>query len=189
MTAPETVVAVVLAAGLSRRFGGDKLLHPIAGKALGAHIADTVATIPFASRIAVCPAGNTGRGELFTARGFELIINDDPQLGMGASLALGARRAMALDADAMLVCLADVPHVTSSHLLAVIEALGSGEVAATGSLGTRGPPAIFARSLLGRLAELSGDTGGKNLLQAATLVDAAPEIMRDFDTLDDFRGR
>lgn len=188
MTAPERTVAVVLAAGLSRRFGADKLLHRLGDKPLGAHIADTLATIPFAGRIAICPTGNARRARLFAARGFELIVNDDPQRGMGTSLSLGAARAMAMDADAMLVCLADVPYVTSSHLVAVVEALGPAEAAASRTLGMRGPPAAFSRSLFAQLAELSGDTGAKHLLRSATLVDAAPETMRDFDTLDDFRS-
>ena len=41
---------------------------------------------------------------------------------MGTSLALGARRAIALDADAMLVCLADMPYVTRAHIALMIGA-------------------------------------------------------------------
>ena len=113
MTAPRRVVAVVLAAGRSERFGGDKLMHLLNGRPLGEHIARTLADIRLAARIAICPAGSP-RQSLFGD--FEIIENPPPEQGMGTSLALGARRAIALDADAMLVCLADMPYVTAQHL-------------------------------------------------------------------------
>ena len=100
---PEPIAAVVLAAGLSTRFGGDKLLYPYAGKPLAAHIADTLAGMPLDWRIAIVPPAPSPREALFRERGFELVANPDPQQGMGASLALGAQRATELGAAALLV--------------------------------------------------------------------------------------
>ena len=53
MLRPETTALVLLAAGQSRRFGGDKLGAPLLGKPLALHAADALAAIPFATRIAV----------------------------------------------------------------------------------------------------------------------------------------
>lgn len=183
---PESIVAVVLAAGLATRFGGDKLLHPYAGKPLAAHIADTLVAMPLAYRLAIVPPAPLTRGKLFGERGFELVTNPDPRAGMGSSLALGARRATELGADALLVCLADMPNITAEHLRALIAASATNDVVATGFDASRGPPVIFASRLFPELATLSGDHGAKHLLATATLIRASSELARDFDTPTDF---
>jgi molybdenum cofactor cytidylyltransferase len=183
---PDTVAAVVLAAGLSTRFGGDKLLHPYAGKPLAAHIADTLAGVPIAHRIAIVPPAPSPRRELFGERGFELITNAEPARGMASSLALAAQRAFELEADALLVCLADMPNVTATHLGMLIAALGAGDAAATVVDSTRSPPSVFASRLFPALLTLTGDHGARALLSSATLVEAPPELLRDFDAPADF---
>ena len=186
MTGADNIAAIVLAAGLSSRFGADKLLHPYAGKPLAAHIADTLVAMPLAHRIAICPPEPSPRAKLFRDRGFEIITNAEPQRGMASSLALGAQRALDLGADALLVCLADMPNVTSEHLLRLIAATEASDTAATQFAGTRSPPAIFTRRLFPELAALSGDHGARHLLAQATLIEAPPELAKDFDTPADF---
>lgn len=182
---PDRIAAVVLAAGLATRFGSDKLLHPYAGKPLAAHIADTLAALPLSWRIAIVPAAPSARRQLFEERGFELVTNPYPAQGMGSSLALGAQRADELGADALLVCLADMPNITAGHLTRLIAAANSDTVA-TGFDRSRGPPVIFARRLFSELAALNGDHGAKHLLAVATLIPAPPGLARDFDTPEDF---
>jgi len=186
LTVPEPIAAVVLAAGLSTRFGGDKLLHPYAGKPLAAHIADTLAAMPLSWRLAIVPPAPSPRRELFAERGFGLLTNPDPQQGMGASLALGAQGALELGAAALLVCLADMPNITAAHLTALLAAAGDSDAVATGFDHSCGPPVIFARRLFPDLAALSGDHGAKHLLASARLVAAPPGLARDFDTPRDF---
>lgn len=183
---PEPIAAVVLAAGLSTRFGGDKLLYPYAGKPLAAHIADTLVAMPVSWRIAIVPPAPSPREALFRERGFELVANPDPQQGMGASLALGAQRAIELGAAALLVCLADMPNVTAAHLTALLATGGDSGSVATAFDGSRGPPAVFARRLFPELAAISGDHGAKHLLASARLITAPPGLERDFDLRGDF---
>jgi molybdenum cofactor cytidylyltransferase len=182
LTASRRVVAVVLAAGSGARFGGDKLLHPLNGLPLGEHIAVTLGGMAV-TRLAVCPVERARRA-LFERHGFEIIDNPHPEQGMGTSLALGAVRAIALDADALLVCLADMPFVTEEHLLALL-AVDAAAVA-TESDGTLSPPAVFGRELLPELAKLTGDQGARGLLKSAVVVRSAAELVRDFDTPHDF---
>jgi molybdenum cofactor cytidylyltransferase len=183
------VVAVVLAAGLSRRYAqGDKLIRTIAGKPLALHIADTLRTLPFARLISVCsrPVGPVASG--FAERGFEIIVNPDPARGQGTSLALAAD-AVRASAPAMLVCLSDMPFVTEAHLRALLDrfdpAAGIDAVASANGP-TRGPPALFGAVHLPALAALSGDRGARPLLQAAALVAASAGELKDFDTAEDF---
>jgi molybdenum cofactor cytidylyltransferase len=182
---PESIIAAVLAAGQSTRFAGDKLVHPLRGKPLAAHIADTLAALPTTHRLAVCPV-RSPRADIFAARGFEVLENPDPGLGLSLSLALAATHALALDADALLVCLADMPDVRIAHLQSLIARQGANEVVATVAAGVRSPPALFARSVLPELTALTGDTGARDLLRAAATVEATPDLVRDYDTLADF---
>jgi molybdenum cofactor cytidylyltransferase len=183
------IAALVLAAGLSTRFAGDKLVHPYRGKPLAAHVADAVATLPVGFRLAVCPAANPARQAIFRERGFEIVENGNPGAGLSSSLILGARRALDLDADALLVCLADMPHVTAAYLGTLLAALDSAtEIVASQRGEVRGPPAAFARRALPRLLALRGDAGARTLLATAGAVPLPPGLAADFDTRDDFEG-
>ena len=184
MIAPDRIVAVVLAAGAATRFGADKLLHPFEGKALAAHIADTLSGMPFAHRFAIVPAGNDRRAELFTNRRFDTIANSDPSEGLSSSLALGAGMAAALGAEAMLLALADMPFVTRAHISLLIGAAGDRAVA-TQHMGVRSPPAIFPSSMYADLMALTGDRGAKPLLEAAVTLEADAALVRDIDTMAD----
>jgi molybdenum cofactor cytidylyltransferase len=186
LTGSRRIIAAVLAAGLATRFGSDKLLHPYRGKPLGAHIADVIAGMPFAARVAICPAGEAARAKLFSSRGFDVIENPDPGRGLSSSLALAADRAIGLDADALLICLADMPNVTAEHIAALGGASETSVVAATIAAGTPTPPAIFARSLFAQLTTRTDDKGAREVLRRAAMVEATPELVRDFDRPEDF---
>jgi molybdenum cofactor cytidylyltransferase len=184
LTAARRVVALVLAAGNSTRFGGDKLLEPVEGWPLGEHIAATLVDLSLDGYLAVCPATDNVRRHVYLSHGFEIVENPHPEQGMGESLALGAQRAIDLDADALLVCLADMPNVTDEHLTALLAI--NAPVVATEAEGVRSPPVVFARELLPELTKLTGDQGARHLLKSAATVHAEPHLVRDFDTPDDF---
>lgn len=179
------IAAVVLAAGAGSRFGSDKLMHPYRGKPLAAWIADALQDVNLRWRIAVVPAAGEDRARLFRARGYDVVVNDDAGRGMGSSLALGAARAAELDADALLVVLADMPHVGVDLLEALIELSAAHEVVATDADGVRRPPAVFSRSRFGALKLIGGDRGAKALLADAAVVTVNAATVRDVDTPED----
>lgn len=177
------VAIVLLAAGGSRRFGSnDKLLGKIDGEPMAVCTARTLAALAPARLIGVCKR----KGELaraLEAIGFDIVLNPAEDLGLSRSLTLGIQAAARTEQAAALVCLADMPFVSVGHLhtlLTRFDASTAPIVASTNGEAAM-PPALFARSLFGRLEASSGDRGARPLLNDALLIPAAPEELRDID--------
>lgn len=177
---------VLLAAGLSRRYGAvGKLVANYRGKPLVLHIAETLGAMALSQRLAVCRSGDDDLAALLRGRGFSIVLNPDTARGMASSLALGIE---AVNSDAAIVCLADMPNVSIGHLNAVIEAgRRAGLAASATGNGSPTPPAYFGRPLFADLMALEGDKGARGLLGNAPLVTASAEELADVDTPADFR--
>lgn len=186
----EDSVVVLLAAGLSRRYGAvGKLVADFRGQPLAQHAATTIAALPFSRRIAVCRTGDDDLTEMLAGLGFEVVRNPDTARGMGSSLAMGVEAAGA--PEALVVCLADMPLVDGGHIRTLVERVTPGGIVASveDERGAPTPPAAFSREYLPELLRLEGDKGARHLLQIAERVVAPEGTLRDFDTPEDFRGQ
>ena len=179
------IVGLLLAAGSAKRFGSDKLLHPLqhgvpiavqAARHLRKELPEIFAALrPGAEQLA----------ELLRAEGCEVAVCANADEGMGASLACAVRAAGA--ADGYLVALADMPFVRPSSIAAVRDTLAGGAAIAAPYFRTRrGHPVGISGSFFGRLVELGGDEGARKILAAheAELVKVPvgdPGVIRDID--------
>ena len=114
----EESAVILLAAGSSTRFGGEKLLAPVEGKAMARHVLDLIGAFGFARKIAVVRPDLPELTRWCSESGVEAVFNDSPQAGLSHSLKMGV--ASISDMRAALVLLADMPFVSPAH----IEALG-----------------------------------------------------------------
>lgn len=172
--APARVVAILLAAGRSRRFGdGDKLGAMLADRPLVHHAAATLARIDFARRIAV-----VARGASLALDGFD-IVESEGEVSQSASLKAGLTAAGG--ADAVLIALGDMPLVTVAHIEALMAAF-DGRVAATRCEGRLMPPALLGPDAMRRAMTVAGDRGARAMLGGGVAVDAAAEMLVDVDT-------
>jgi len=179
------IVGLLLAAGSAKRFGSDKLLHPLrhgvpiavqAARHLRKEIPNVVAALrPGAEQLA----------GLLRAEGCEVTLCTNADEGMGASLACAVRAAG--PADGYLVALADMPFVQPSSVAALRDALVSGaRIAAPYFRTRRGHPVAISGTFFDRLIELGGDEGARKILAAheAELVKVPvgdPGVIRDID--------
>jgi len=181
MIAAEDCVLVLLAAGRSQRMGdlGSKLDEPFLGRALGLHVAVALEDMPFKERVAV-----VGRARCdYAAHGYVMVRNDDPELGLGRSVALGVERARALGAEAVVITLADMPRVTATHVWQLLEAAdGPDAIVASSDGRSPKPPAVFGRARFDTLLALEGDAGARDMVRAGKHVVTTPAELIDVDT-------
>lgn len=180
------ITLAILAAGGASRFGGRKLEALLDGQMIGTMTAARLAGFDFSARLVVVDPAHAVLIDQFAALGFTAIANDQPDAGLSRSVSLAAQAAQNTDAQALLICLADMPNVPAEHIAAMINALGDGtRIIASSVQGTPMPPALFPRAHFPKLAELSGGEGAKLLLAGAMLIAADAWSMADVDTVED----
>lgn len=160
----ERVVAVVLAAGESRRYGSLKLLAPLEGRPLLQHSLDAANDSTLSEVILV--VGHAADEVIATVRlgRAHIVVNEAYASGQLSSLRAGLRAAAG--ADAVVVILGDQPRVTPALFDAVIERQRSTRSAAVvcSWRGQRSPPTLLHRDLWPALEALKGDVGAREVL-------------------------
>lgn len=153
------IAAIVLAAGLSRRMGCDKLLLPLQGKPVFAHTVDRVAAYGFDQRILVT---NTPQIAQYGAnKGFIVVPSPDAACGMGHSVAAGTR-AIQQDMDAALYFNADQPFLTADIIHTLCQAfVHSGQIVVPYREGRPCSPCLFPARFFVQLKDLTGEQGGR----------------------------
>ena len=180
------IILAVLAAGQGARFGGRKLEAVLGDEMIGVMTAQRLGALNFGARLVVADPAHSTLIDQFAALGFTLVANDQASAGLSRSVDLAAQAALASDADALLICLADMPNVPPEHIMALAAALGDGRhVIASAHQGVAMPPALFPRGHWPRLSALSGGEGAKALLADAILIEADAWAMADVDTVED----
>ncbi len=158
------VTAVLLAAGSSRRFGAPKLLAAWRGRPLWEHALAALLAAPAVSETLVVVAPTFTPPLPPRCR---LVVNPDPDEGMGGSLRVGVRAASAAT-EAFLVALADMPCVPPGLIGELVACYRAGErpIVVPIHRGRRGHPVLIGAALRGELEALRGDVGAREVLAA-----------------------
>ena len=179
------VKALVLAAGSSKRFGSRKLIAKLPG-------GETVLRRTL-NRIKLALPNVTviSSIELYSSISLsdsEIEIFADSHKGMGASLSHGIK--LSQKSNACLVCLADMPFIQTSTYLEIASKLTKNNIVVPVYKGKQGHPVGFGERFFRELASLSGDKGGRTLIDkysdSTSYINVDdPTILYDIDTPED----
>ena len=179
-------VGILLAAGQGRRFGSNKLLHPLAdGTPMAVASARTLHTV-LAHCIAVVNDAQGSVARLLAAAGLQVIVNPHAPDGMGTSIACGV--AASPDAGGWVIALADMPDIPAHVVQSVADGLVRGaDIIAPVYRGQRGHPVGFAPRHASALRALHGDRGARDIITAhrdtLQLIDTPDSgVILDIDT-------
>ncbi|KKB86681.1 hypothetical protein VW29_00855 [Devosia limi DSM 17137] len=168
MPSLEAMAGVLLASGLSRRFGASKLVAELGGRPLAFWAIDCLASVPLAERSMVHgPHTDTELLDYARHTGLALVENADAALGMGGSIAAGFGAVNGV--SHAFLALADMPFVRPDDYRALASALEQApekSIAAPLFEGRRGHPVLFARQHFPALRLLQGDKGGGAIIRA-----------------------
>lgn len=162
------ITAVILAAGLSKRFAGQKLLAHIDGKPMVKHVVDLVAAMDFERRIFVYSNDEVLRGAFESADQeavFILRYNPSAEDGLSSSIRLALEHEAA---NGIIFFPGDQPLIDEATVGQLLKAFdekkGSIIVPVYGE--KHGNPVIFAGKWMEQLKDIDGDVGGREIIES-----------------------
>lgn len=173
---------VILAAGRSERFGGDKLHAEFSGLSL---ILRAMQAVPVGCPAAVV-TGDSGIAALARQHGMSVVWNHRPELGVSRSVCLGTMSMTQCDAICFLV--ADQPLLKIESVRKLLDEWKQHPhcIVRASHDGKPGNPCIFPREFYPALCSLQGDRGGSAVARAfphrVRLAELPPRELMDCDT-------
>ena len=188
-----TVGAVLLAAGQGTRFeSGNKLLADLDGTPLVRHAAEALQATDLAGPVVVLGHEASAVRDALSGLDLSFVVNEEYAAGQSTSVAAGVAAAQDRDWDAALFALGDMPAVAVSTIDRLVSTYREGDasVVAPAYEGTRGNPVLFGARHFDALADVSGDRGGRDLVEEyGTLVSIDdPGVRRDVDRREDLES-
>jgi molybdenum cofactor cytidylyltransferase len=207
LNASSSTAAIVLAAGSSSRMGGGrhKLLLPLDGRPVLTHVID--ALLASQARPLVIVLGHQAdqvRAHIEALHPDSILVENPAYLqGMSTSMRLGLQLLLSdgykknrssYAVDSALIVLGDQPMITArviDSLITSYRATGK-RIVAPLYAGKRGSPVLFDASLFPELLEVTGDEGGRTVLehhrQEVELVEMGDAVTNyDVDTWDAYQ--
>ena len=192
-----TAVAIVPAAGSSKRMGRDKLLLPWRRTVVLGAVLEILELGGVGRTIVVTSVANAALGRWLAASEREWVLNEHPERGMLSSIwtgieALGGPEAIAEEASVLLVCPGDLPGIRFETVAAVVSEVEQGALLAVPTFaGRRGHPLALSAALAERIMGLDLELGLRELVaewagDAVELEVDDPGVLRDLDTPEDY---
>ena len=189
----ERTAIIVLAAGTASRMGQPKQLLPWRDTTLLQHAVTQAIRVPQTDVYVVAGAYFERVEKKVNSIDIKIVHNVNYREGLGTSIAAGVQAALREDLpyEYIAVTLADQPAVSTEYLTNLIDLATKSESIVATRYGERvGVPAVFPSQFFGRLAQLHGDKGASELLNAQDApvrrIDPTFDVY-DIDTPEDYQ--
>lgn len=156
---------ILLAAGAGKRFGGNKLEAVVQGKPMYRYALDAIRCQTSIIQAVVVTSNPTIAAEAAIEH-MEVVHNPFPELGISRSIHMGMERLLELcpEIEAVMFMVCDQPWLRSETLNRMITNFDYGIMALEYN-GQHGNPAIFSRKYFHELMQLTGDVGGRQVME------------------------
>lgn len=185
------ICATVLAAGLSRRMGAQKLLLPFGGKTVISHIVDQLLASKV-NKVYVVTGHQAERiRKEFSGRPVSIVHNPDYESGMLSSVRCGLR-ALPKQCKTVLVAIGDQPSITTELIDLMIQSFCGKQILVPCYDGKRGHPILFSATYRDEILTHFDDVGLRGLLHAHPdevfeLTVSNSAVLSDMDVPEDYR--
>jgi len=166
------IYMIYLAAGLSSRYGSNKLLETVEGKPMYRHLLDILTVMkeeePHRYELVVVTAYDEIETEIQKLP-LKVVRNEHQNLGISHSIQLGIEACGEVGIhDHLMFCVADQPYLQEDELFGFVHMYlrshkGIGCMSFDGVMGN---PVIFQGKFVPELLALTGDMGGKAVVNA-----------------------
>lgn len=187
------IKAIVLAAGLSRRMGQQKLNMTIQGKTIIEHVISNMEKSFVDEILIVTTKKVIEKNEKILGR-HKVIENTCPEKGLSSSLKLAINNIEFTQKDIISIHLGDKPLITSNIINELIESYKKSKESILRPFWGEipGHPIILRGKDLNKLSRSSGDVGGKEIInklgENIKKIQYGPEVILDIDTLEDYKN-
>ena len=154
---------ILLAAGNSKRFNGNKLLAIYKNKPIYMYIVEKVVNLKINKIICVTQYEEIKEALLNT--NINVVMNNNSNLGISSSIKIGINFDKNADGYMFMVC--DQPFISIQTLNSVIDNFIKGDkgLVCVGCGNNKGNPVIFSKKYINELLSLEGDNGGKVIIK------------------------
>jgi molybdenum cofactor cytidylyltransferase len=160
------ISAIILAAGESKRMGQPKQLLPFRGSTILGQIMENLLPSQAAEIIVVLGSQAEKMIPQISREPVKIVVNPDFEQGMSSSIKCGLSRISAA-ADGVMIVLGDQPLIEKETIDLLIEKHRQSErgIILPVYKGLRGHPVIFTMKYKDELMRLTGDIGGKQIVE------------------------
>lgn len=184
---PKKIACILMAAGDSKRFNGNKLLFNYKGKNIIDIAIDNISDLELYKIVVVSQYDEILKRA--NKHNFIAIKNNRPEDGISRTIKLGISEI--LDCDAALFLVSDQPQLKQASIKSLINCYQQNphSIIGVSSKNKKGNPVIFPFTYFDELSNLTGDNGGKSIinkhLDNYITIDINSKELIDIDTKED----
>ncbi|MGL5377759.1 MAG: selenium cofactor biosynthesis protein YqeC [Cetobacterium sp.] len=176
----KSVTPIVLAAGFSKRFLGDKLKFEINNISILERTLKNISEINFKEKIVV--GKNSFHNYLSNHYDFQFVQNNNSKIGQSYSVVLGTSEATS---DGYLFIPGDMPFLKKDSLIKIIYKFQyNNKIIVPFINEQKTAPVLFPSNYSDKLLQLKGDNGGKEILKIETFIKCNFKNSNEFFDID-----